>query len=48
MVEGLVRGVVGVNLWNVVIVGVIAIGAVLAYNSFVAGRSVAGLTLARA
>lgn len=48
MAEGLVRGVVGINLWNVLVIGVIAVGGVMLYNAFAAGRTVAGLTMGRA
>jgi hypothetical protein len=48
MAEGLVRGVVGVSLWNIVIIGIIAVVAVIGYNAWIAGNTVAGVTLARA
>lgn len=48
MAEGPVRGVVGMSLWNVVIIGIIAVGAVIGYNALLAGRSIGGMTLGRA
>jgi hypothetical protein len=48
MAEGPIRGVVGMNLFNILIIGVIAVGAVYLYDAFIAGRTVAGVTLGRA
>lgn len=48
MAEGYARGVVGVSIWNVAIIGIIAVVFVIGYNTWLAGRSVAGVTLARA
>jgi hypothetical protein len=42
------RGVIGLTVFNVVIVGVTALAFVYGYNNYFAGRSVAGINLGRA
>jgi hypothetical protein len=42
------RGVLGLSVFNVLIVGVIAIIFVWGYNTWLAGSQVAGMTLGRA
>ncbi len=39
---------ISVNVWNVAIVGVIAVAFVMIYNMFVAGKSVGGTVIPRA
>lgn len=42
------KGVVGVNIWNVVIIGVVAVAAIVAYNKFLGGKTIAGVTAPQA
>lgn len=42
------RGVVGISVWNVIIIGVIALGWIMAWNAFAAGKQVGSVTLGRA
>lgn len=37
-----------VNVWNMAIVGVIAVASVMLYDMFVAGHSVAGIVIPKA
>jgi hypothetical protein len=42
------RGVVGISVWNVLIIGAIALGWILVWNEFAAGKQVGSITLGRA
>lgn len=42
------KGIVGVSAWNLVIVGTVAVVAVMVFNMFAAGKSVGGYTIPRA
>jgi len=41
------KGVVGINAWNVLIVGIIALVFLMIWNEFAAGQNIGGVTVGR-
>lgn len=42
------RGVVGFSVWNVLVIGIVAVASVYVYDQYVSGKTVLGFTFGRA
>jgi len=46
--DEMMRGVVGFSVWNIIVIGVIAVAAVYLYDQYISGKTVFGFAFGRA